>query len=69
MKRDRQEINERPVTRGESAEHRALVRAIEKAHSDREAALRAVCRLYGVKSADALPPGVLAAAVALITGS
>ena len=41
-----------------SPEHRALMRAITEAHSDRERAIRNVCRLYGVKSLDALPAHV-----------
>ncbi len=38
-----------------SPEHRALMRAIEKAGGDRERAIRNVCRLYHVKDLDALP--------------
>jgi hypothetical protein len=43
---------------GESDEFRRLRRAIDKAQSDRDQAIRNVCRLYGVKTIDALPdPG------------
>jgi hypothetical protein len=38
---------------GESHEFRRLRHAIEKAHGDRERAVRNVCRLYGVKALDA----------------
>jgi hypothetical protein len=51
---------------GESAEYRALRHAIEKAHGDRDRAIRNVCRLYGVKAVDALPPGIRATALALL---
>jgi hypothetical protein len=50
----------------DSREHRDLLRAISKAEGDREAAVRNVCRLYRVRTLDALPPGVMSAAVALI---
>jgi hypothetical protein len=51
---------------GESEEYRRLRHAIEKAHGDRERAVRNVCRLYGVKSLDALPPGIRTTALALL---
>jgi hypothetical protein len=40
---------------GSSPEHKALLRAIAKADGDRERAVKNVCRLYVVKSLDALP--------------
>jgi hypothetical protein len=46
---------------GESDEFRKLRRAIEKAHGDRDRAIRNVCCLYGVKTIDALPGAVRAA--------
>jgi hypothetical protein len=51
---------------GESAEFRRLRHAVEKSAGDRERAIRNVCRLYGVKTLDALPPGVRATALALL---
>jgi hypothetical protein len=51
---------------GESSEFRRLRHAVEKANGDRERAIRSVCRLYGVKTLDALPPGVRATALALL---
>jgi hypothetical protein len=41
-----------------------LRHAIEKADGDRDRAIRNVCRLYGVKALDALPPGIRATALA-----
>ena len=51
---------------GDSPEFRRLRLAIEKAAGDRERAIRNVCRLYGVKALDALPPGIRATALALL---
>jgi hypothetical protein len=51
---------------GESDEFRKLRRAIEKAHGDRERAIRIVCRLYDVKTLDALPSAIRAATLALL---
>jgi hypothetical protein len=51
---------------GESDEFRRLRRAIDKAHGDRDQAIRNVCRLYGVKTIDALPGAVRAATLALL---
>jgi hypothetical protein len=51
---------------GESAEFRGLRHAAEKAGGDRERAIRNVCRRYGVKALDALPPGIRATALALL---
>jgi hypothetical protein len=51
---------------GESEEFRKLRRAIEKAHGDRDRAIRNVCRLYGVKAIDALPSAVRASTLALL---
>ena len=51
---------------GESDEFRKLHRAIEKAHGDRDQAIRNVCRLYGVKTLDALPGAIRAATLALL---
>jgi hypothetical protein len=54
------------VVLGESDEFNRLRRAVEKAAGDRERAIRNVCRLYGVKALDALPPGIRATALALL---
>jgi hypothetical protein len=43
------------VVLGESSEFRRLRHAVEKADGDRERAIRNVCRLYGIKTLDALP--------------
>jgi hypothetical protein len=51
---------------GESDEFRKLRRAIEKAHGDRDRAIRYVCRLYGVRTVDALPGAIRAATLALL---
>ena len=51
---------------GESVEFRKLRHAVEKAAGDRNRAIRNVCRLYGVKTLDALPPGSRATALALL---
>jgi len=50
----------------ESDEFRKLHRAIEKAQGDRNQAIRNVCRLYGVKTIDALPGAIRAATLALL---
>jgi streptomycin 6-kinase len=54
------------VVLGESAEFRRLRHAVEKAHGDRDQAIRSVCRLYGVKAIDALPGAIRAATLALL---
>jgi hypothetical protein len=51
---------------GESDEFRKLRHAIEKAHGDRDRAIRYVCRLYGVRTIDALPGAIRAATLALL---
>jgi hypothetical protein len=51
---------------GESSEFRRLRHAIDKAAGDRERAIRNVCRLYGVKTLDALPGAIRAATLALL---
>jgi hypothetical protein len=51
---------------GESDEFRRLRHAVEKAAGDRERAIRNVCRLYGVKTLDALPGAIQAATLALL---
>lgn len=51
---------------GESDEFRKLHRAIDKAHGDRDQAIRNVCRLYGVKTVEALPGAVRATTLALL---
>jgi hypothetical protein len=51
---------------GDSDDFRKLRHAIEKAHGDRDQAIRNVCRLYGVKTLDALPRAIRAAALALL---
>jgi len=54
------------VMLGEFAQFRRLRPAIEKAAGDRERAVRNVCRLYGVKTLDALPGAIRAATLALL---
>ena len=51
---------------GESDEFKRLRHAVEKASGDRDRAIRNVCRLYGVKTIDALPGAVRAAMLALL---
>jgi hypothetical protein len=51
---------------GESDGFRKLHHAVEKAHGDRDQAIRNVCRLYGVKTLDALPGAIRAATLALL---
>jgi hypothetical protein len=51
---------------GEPDEFRKLRHAIEKAHGDRDRAIRNVCRLYGVKAVEALPGAIRAATLALL---
>jgi hypothetical protein len=51
---------------GESDEFRRLRRAVEKARGDRDSAIAFVCRLYHVRSLDALPGAVRAATLALL---
>jgi hypothetical protein len=51
---------------GESDEFRKLRHAVEKAAGDRDRAIRNVCRLYGVKTLDALPGAIRAATLALL---
>ena len=54
------------VVLGESSEFRRLRHAIEKAQGDRDRAIRNVCRLYGVKTIDALPGAIRATTLALL---
>jgi hypothetical protein len=54
------------VVLGESSEFRRLRHAVEKADGDRERAIRNVCRLYGIKTLDALPGAIRAATLALL---
>jgi hypothetical protein len=54
------------VVLGESAEFRRVRHAVEKAAGDRESAIRNVCRPYGVKTLDALLPGIRVTALALL---
>ena len=61
-----QQKGDRGRVLGESDEFRNLHRAIEKAHGDRDQAIRNVCRLYGVKAIDALPGAIRAATLALL---
>jgi hypothetical protein len=51
---------------GESHEFRRLRHAIEKAHGDRERAVRNVCRLYGVSRLEALPGAIRGTVAALL---
>jgi hypothetical protein len=43
-----------------------LRHAVEKAQGDPDRAIRNVCRLYGVKTLDALPGAIRAATLALL---
>jgi hypothetical protein len=61
-----QQKGDRGRVLGESDEFRRLRRAIDKAHGDRDQAIRNLCRLYGVKTIDALPGAVRAATLALL---
>jgi len=54
---------------GESDEFKRLRHAVEKAHGDRERAIRNVCRLYGVNRLDALPGAIREATLALLDAS
>jgi hypothetical protein len=51
---------------GESDGFRKLRHAVDKAHGDRDQAIRNVCRLYGVKAIDALPAAIRATTLALL---
>jgi hypothetical protein len=61
-----QQKGDRGRVLGESDEFRKLHHAIEKAHGDRDRAIRNVCRLYGVRTLDALPGAIRAATLALL---
>jgi hypothetical protein len=61
-----QQKGDRGRVLGESDEFRKLRHAVEKAHGDRDQAIRNVCRLYGVKAIDALPGAIRAATLALL---
>ena len=50
----------------ESDDFKRLRRAVEKAHGDREKAIAFVCRLYNVRTLDALSGAVRGAVVALL---
>jgi hypothetical protein len=58
--------SDRGRLRGESDEFKRLRRAIDKAHGDRERAIAFVCRLYNVRTLDALPSAIRAAVHALL---
>jgi hypothetical protein len=64
-----QQKGDRGRVLGESDEFRHLRRAIEKAAGERERAIRNVCRLYGVKTLDALPGAIRVATLALLDAS
>jgi hypothetical protein len=51
---------------GDSDDFRKLRHAIDKAHGDRDRAIRNVCRLYGVKTVEALLGAIRAATLALL---
>jgi hypothetical protein len=61
-----QQKGDRGRVLGESDEFRKLRHAVEKAHGDRDQAIRNVCRLYGVKAIDALPGAIQATTLALL---
>jgi hypothetical protein len=54
---------------GESDEFKRLRHAVEKAHGDRERAIRNVCRLYGVSRLELLPTAIREATLALLNAS
>jgi hypothetical protein len=54
------------VVLGESDEFRRLRHAVKNAAGDRDRAIRYVCRLYGVKTVEALPGAIRAATLALL---
>jgi hypothetical protein len=56
----------RSRTVGESDEFRRLRHAVEKAHGDRERAIRNVCRLYGVNRLELLPSAIKSTVAALL---
>ena len=60
-----QKANHRIIV-GESDEFKRLRHAVEKAHGDRERAIRNVCRLYGVSRLELLPSAIREATLALI---
>jgi hypothetical protein len=62
-----QQKGDRGRVLGESDEFRKLRHAVEKAHGDRDQAIRNVCRLYGVKAIDALPGAIQATTLALLS--
>jgi hypothetical protein len=61
-----QQKGDRGRVLGDSDEFRKLRHAVEKAHGDRDQAIRNVCRLYGVKAIDALPGAIQATTLALL---
>ena len=61
-----QQKGDRGRVLGESDEFRKLHSAIDKAQGDRDQAVRNVCRLYGVKTIDALPGAIRAATLAFL---
>jgi hypothetical protein len=61
-----QQKGDRGRVLGESGELRKLQRAIDKAHGDRDQAIRYVCRLYSVRAIDALPGAIRAVTLALL---
>jgi len=63
-----QKANHRIIV-GESDEFKRLRHAVEKAHGDRERAIRNVCRLYGVNRIEALPAAIREATLAQIGNS
>ena len=62
-----QSTSDNRIIVGESDEYKRLRHAVEKAHGDRERAIRNVCRLYGVSRLELLPSAIRAATLALIT--
>jgi hypothetical protein len=64
-----QQRSDNRVIVGESNEFKRLRHAIEKAHGDRERAIKFVCRLYHIRSLDALPGAIRAATLALLDAS
>jgi hypothetical protein len=64
----RWESNSKPRddAKRESDGFRKLRHAVEKAPGDRDRAIRNVCRLYGVKTVEALPGAIRVATSALL---
>ena len=61
-----QQKHDNRVVLGDSPEFRRLRHAVQKAQTDRQCAIRNVCRLYGVNRLDALSGAIRGAVLALL---